>query len=82
MEKKRSLLYQVTLAEKDILGEYLVDNPQIGDLFMISGIGSYSYVMKSPFIEGDLPVFIYSKNKLRKIRDRETAKDVTARYIV
>tara|TARA_B100000242_G_C43049130_1_gene489981 strand:+ start:2086 stop:3333 length:1248 start_codon:yes stop_codon:yes gene_type:complete len=81
-EKKKFALSGYTCVEKDILGEYLVDNPQIGDLFMISGIGSYSYVMKSPFIEGDLPVFIYSKNKLRKIRDRETAKDVTARYIV
>ena len=46
-EKKKFALSGYTCVEKDILGEYLVDNPQIGDLFMISGIGSYSYVMKS-----------------------------------
>ena len=47
---------------------------------MISSIGSYSTVFKSPFIRGDLALFKWDGNELTLSRRAQTARDVLSVY--
>jgi diaminopimelate decarboxylase len=65
-----------TCVEGDTLGHPNYDSLQLGDLVLFSSIGSYSAVFKSPFINGDLPVYTWDGSNLQASRRQQTAADV------
>ena len=70
-----------TCVEKDILGNYQIENPNVGDIFFLDGVGSYSQVNKSPFIGPELPLLLFDGKCIKKVREVESALEVTSRYI-
>jgi len=65
-----------TCVEGDTLGNPNYHSLELGDLVLFSSVGSYSAVFKSPFINGDLPVYTWDGNNLKASRRQQTAADV------
>ena len=56
-------------------------NSDISDKFVLSSIGSYSSVFKSPFIRGDVALFEWDGEELRICRRAQNASDINNLYI-
>lgn len=71
-----------TCVEGDVLGNTHYKSLHRGDLILFSSIGSYSTVFKSPFINGDLPVYTWDGDELHLSRRQQTVTDVLACDII
>ena len=80
--------YQILLAgfscvEGDIIGADFekLRNSKVMDKFVLSSIGSYSCVFKSPFIRGDIALFIWDGENLSLSRRSQNANDIDNLYL-
>lgn len=69
-----------TCIEHDILSEGVQAPLQTNDFLCYSNVGSYSVVMRPPFILPANPILLHDKNGLRLIKDRQTDEDVFRNY--
>ena len=65
-----------TCIESDTLYKNYTGKIAIGDMIVISNCGSYSLVMKPPFILPNFPVLDISEGKIELIKRGETFDDV------
>ena len=65
-----------TCIESDMLYEHYTGKLAVGDMIVISNCGSYSLVMKPPFILPNFPVLDISEGKTEVIKRGETFEDV------
>ena len=64
--------------EKDILGDIKINiKPKINDKIVLSNLGSYSNVFKSPFIRPDIAVYSWDGESLNHIRRKQDVHDIT-----
>lgn len=71
-----------TCIEKDILSEGLTAPLQEGDFLRYDNVGSYSVVMRPPFILPANPVlFAQGDNALRVIKARQSTEDVFQNFV-
>ena len=79
---KGAKLCGYTCIESDIIHNNLNGNISIGDIIIFKEIGSYSVVMKPPFILPDVAI-IQSDDKEKKftlVRDRQTFDDIFSNF--
>lgn len=69
-----------TCIEGDVLYRGYSGNIAIGDRVVIRNCGSYSIVMKPPFILPNFPVYEYSNGAIRKIKRAEVFNDIFDTY--
>ena len=69
--------------EGDIIGAELEKfrNSKVMDKFVLSSIGSYSCVFKSPFIRGDIALFVWDGESLCLSRRSQNAYDINSLYL-
>ncbi|QEL66028.1 diaminopimelate decarboxylase [Oryzomicrobium terrae] len=60
-----------TCIESDFLSRNVRGNPMVGDFLVYSNVGSYSVVMKPPFILPSVPIVMCGKNGLEVIKQGE-----------
>ena len=80
---KGAKLCGYTCIESDIIHNNFNGNISIGDIIIFKEIGSYSVVMKPPFILPDVAI-IQSDDKEKKftlVRDRQTFDDIFSNFI-
>lgn len=65
-----------TCIEGDVLYKDYKGRLAIGDVIVISNCGSYSLVMKPPFILPNFPVLDICEKKVEVIKRRETFDDI------
>lgn len=75
---KNAKLCGYTCIESDIIHNNFNDNIAVGDLIIFKEVGSYSIVMKPPFILPDVAIIKFNndKNEFEIIRDKQTFEDV------
>lgn len=71
-----------TCIESDVLYRNYSGDLAIGDLLEISNCGSYSVVMKPPFILPNFPIVDISNNNIELIKRAETFEDIFNTYIM
>ena len=67
-----------TCIESDIIHNNFNGNICIGDIIIFKEVGSYSVVMKPPFILPDVPIiqFDNKRNEFETVRDKQTFDDI------
>lgn len=76
---KKYLLAGYTCVEGDLMGYLELDSkPEINDKIVISNIGSYSNVFKSPFIRPDIATYSWNGENLICVRRSQLANDITS----
>lgn len=67
-----------TCIESDIIHNNFNGNICVGDIIIFEEVGSYSVVMKPPFILPDVPIiqFDNKKNEFEIVRDKQTFNDI------
>ena len=71
-----------TCVENDVFGKIEEDmHLNIGDKIVLNSVGSYSAVFKSPFINGDIALFIWDGHSLKLSRSPQTVDDIYSQYI-
>lgn len=70
-----------TCIENDVIYHNYCGNLAKNDVIVISNCGSYSLVMKPPFILPNFPVLDYSNGILKLIKREETYDDVFQTYV-
>ena len=82
---KENKVYLVgfSCVEGDIIGADIqkIRNSKVKDKFVLSSIGSYSCVFKSPFIRGDVALFHWDGNNLALSRRAQNATDIDLLYL-
>lgn len=80
---KGAKLCGYTCIESDIIHNNLNGNISIGDIIIFKEIGSYSVVMKPPFILPDVAIIQLDdkKKKFKLVRDRQTFDDIFSNFI-
>lgn len=71
-----------TCIESDMLYEHYTGKLAVGDMIVISNCGSYSLVMKPPFILPNFPVLDISEGKTEVIKRGETFEDVFHTFLM
>lgn len=71
-----------TCIENDYLLKHITSSLIIGDYIKIEDIGSYSIVMKPPFISPNVPILKISDNKTVEIKRKETFEDVFKTFLI
>ena len=71
-----------TCIEDDRLSENMNSKIRKGDFIKISNVGSYSVVMKPPFISTAPPIFSLSNNKIIKVKKEEGFKNIFDNFII
>tara|TARA_A100001388_G_scaffold277650_1_gene270233 strand:- start:4226 stop:5464 length:1239 start_codon:yes stop_codon:yes gene_type:complete len=81
-KNKDKILSGFSCVEGDLLnmGNIEILNPCINDKIVLSSVGSYSTVFKSPFIRGDIALFIWDGKQLTLSRRAQTANDILKLY--
>ena len=75
---KKYLLAGYTCVEGDLMGNLeLESKPQINDKIVLSNIGSYSNVFKSPFIRPDIATYTWNGETLECVRRNQLVDDIT-----
>ena len=69
-----------TCIESDVLYRQYSGQLAVGDFVVFSNCGSYSIVMKPPFILPNVPVVDISQGETRLIKRAETFEDVFGTY--
>ena len=54
---------------------------EVGDKIILYSVGSYSAVFKSPFINGDISLYIWDGYQLLLSRSSQTANDIFSKYL-
>lgn len=82
-ENKDKILSGFSCVESDLLniGNKEINSPSVNDKVVLSSVGSYSTVFKSPFIRGDIALFIWDGKKLTLSRRAQKANDVVKLYL-
>ena len=72
-----------TCVESDFLTSKFRDNVKIKkkNKFLISDVGSYSTVFKSPFIQADIELYVWDGKELILSRRAQNAKDICNLYL-
>ena len=75
---KNAKLCGYTCIESDIIHNNFNDNIAVGDLIIFKEVGSYSVVMKPPFILPDVAIIRFNndRNEFEIIRYKQTFEDV------
>ncbi len=75
---KNAKLCGYTCIESDIIHNNFNDNIAVGDLIIFKEVGSYSVVMKPPFILPDVAIIQFNdeRNVFEIIRNKQTFEDV------
>lgn len=86
-EKKSRKIRSVDIAgytciENDYLLKDITSSLIIGDYIKIEDVGSYSIVMKPPFISPNVPIFKIFENKTLEIKRKETFEDVFKTFFI
>ena len=71
-----------TCIENDYLLRNISSSLIKGDYLKIEDIGSYSIVMKPPFISPNVPIFKIFENKILEIKRKETFQDVFNTFLI
>ena len=58
------------------------DIPEIGTRIIFPNVGSYSVVFKPPFIQPDIPVYLWNNSELKLVRRAQLASDITSLDII
>ncbi len=75
--KKKYFLAGYTCVEGDLMGDLELDiKPEINDKVILSNIGSYSNVFKSPFIRPDIATYTWDGKKLKCVRRKQLIEDI------
>ena len=56
--------------------------PEIGTRIIFPNVGSYSVVFKPPFIQTDIPVYLWNNSELKLVRRAQLASDITSLDII
>ena len=75
IDDNRDLIYDANYLYKDFSGALTV-----GDFVVFDNVGSYSVVMKPPFILPDIPVLELSEDEEEVVKRGQTPEDVFAYY--
>ena len=70
-----------TCIESDVLYRGLTCNVKVGDYIKISNCGSYSIVMKPPFISACVPIVEKRGNVIKLVKRQETVDDIFDTYV-
>ena len=71
-----------TCVEDDVIGYHEKDiSLDISDKIVLSSVGSYSAVFKSPFINPDISLYVWNGTNLILSRSPQTANDIFSKYI-
>jgi diaminopimelate decarboxylase len=70
-----------TCIENDVLYKDFSGKMAVGDSIVISNCGSYSLVMKPPFILPNFPVLAFSGDKIEVVKRAETFDDIFRSYV-
>lgn len=77
----KTIITGFTCVEGDVLNNNFNYHLEEGDIIKIESIGSYSVVMKPPFIKPNIPVYFISKaGKISNIKRAETFHDIFRTY--
>tara|TARA_B100000963_G_scaffold8671_1_gene6745 strand:- start:16149 stop:17375 length:1227 start_codon:yes stop_codon:yes gene_type:complete len=71
-----------TCIENDYLLRNISSSLIKGDYIKIEDIGSYSIVMKPPFISPNVPIFKVFENKILELKRKETFQDVFNTFLI
>ncbi len=78
-DKKKYILAGYTCVEGDLMGYIELESiPEINDKVVLSNIGSYSNVFKSPFIRADIATFAWDGENLECVRRSQSVDDITS----
>lgn len=70
-----------TCIESDVLYRGYTGRVAVGDMIVISNCGSYSLVMKPPFILPNFPVVDISEGGMELIKKQETFEDISHTFV-
>ena len=71
-----------TCIENDYLLRNISSSLIKGDYIKIEDIGSYSIVMKPPFISPNVPIFKVFENQILEVKRKETFQDVFNTFLI
>jgi diaminopimelate decarboxylase len=82
IEVKNGNLCGYTCIESDVIHDNFNGNISIGDMIIFKEVGSYSIVMKPPFILPDVPIIEFDDaiNKFRIVRNKQTFENIFDSY--
>ena len=82
IEVKNANLCGYTCIESDVIHDNFNGNISIGDMIIFKEVGSYSIVMKPPFILPDVPIIEFDDviNKFRIVRNKQTFENIFDSY--
>ncbi len=71
-----------TCIESDIIHDDFTGNISLGDIIIFKEVGSYSVVMKPPFILPDVPILNYDnkRNEFDIVRSKQTFSDIFGNF--
>lgn len=81
-ETNSTIIAGYTCIESDILSESFKYKLSVGDIIKYDNVGSYSIVMKPPFILPASEVFALRSNRLELIKNREDADYIFQNFII
>lgn len=70
-----------TCLEYDSLQRNINDTIAVGDYFEFRNVGSYSNVIKPPFIMPNFPIVVFENNKIEIIKRKEENEDLYRTYV-
>jgi len=82
IDLKNAKLCGYTCIESDIIHNNFNGNISVGDLIIFKEVGSYSVVMKPPFILPDVAIIQFNdeRNVFEIIRDKQTFNDIFSNF--
>lgn len=82
IDLKNAKLCGYTCIESDIIHNNFNGNISVGDLIIFKEVGSYSVVMKPPFILPDVAIIQFNdeRNIFEIIRDKQTFNDIFSSF--
>lgn len=70
-----------TCIESDYLYKHYSGDLAVDDIIEFSNVGSYSIVLKPPFILPNFPILAYYEGKIIEVKRKETNEDVFETYV-
>ena len=79
---KNAKLCGYTCIESDLIHDDFSGKIAVGDLIVFKEVGSYSVVMKPPFILPDVPIiqFDNKRKKFQTVRNKQTFNDIFSNF--
>lgn len=82
IEVKKGIIVGYTCIESDILHNDFIGKIAINDFICFKEIGSYSIVMKPPFIRPNCPIIMYKNGEILEIKKGESFDDIFNLYMI